>query len=28
VVLALGGVGLFVYGAWAAWTAGALARTL
>lgn len=28
VVLALGGAGLFVYGAWAAWTAGALARSL
>jgi succinate dehydrogenase/fumarate reductase cytochrome b subunit len=28
VALALGGVGLFVFGAWAAWTAGALARTL
>ena len=28
VVLAAGGVGLFVFGAWAAWTAGALARTL
>ena len=27
-VLAVGGVGLFVFGAWAAWTAGALARTL
>jgi succinate dehydrogenase / fumarate reductase membrane anchor subunit len=27
-VLAAGGVGLFVFGAWAAWTAGALARTL
>jgi succinate dehydrogenase / fumarate reductase membrane anchor subunit len=28
VVLAVGGIGLFVFGAWAAWTAGALARTL
>jgi succinate dehydrogenase / fumarate reductase membrane anchor subunit len=28
VVLALGGAGLFVFGAWAAWTAGALARSL
>ena len=28
VVLAAGGVGLFAFGAWAAWTAGALARTL
>jgi succinate dehydrogenase / fumarate reductase membrane anchor subunit len=28
VMLALGGAGLFVYGAWAAWTAGALARSL
>ena len=27
-VLAAGGVGLFVFGAWAAWAAGALARTL
>ena len=27
-VLAAGGVALFVYGAWAAWAAGALARTL
>jgi len=27
-VLAAGGVGVFVFGAWAAWTAGALARTL
>jgi succinate dehydrogenase/fumarate reductase cytochrome b subunit len=27
-VLAVGGVALFVYGAWAAWAAGALARTL
>ena len=28
VVLALGGAGLFVFGAWAAWTAGALASSL
>ena len=28
VVLALGGAGLFVFGAWAAWAAGALARSL
>jgi succinate dehydrogenase/fumarate reductase cytochrome b subunit len=28
VVLAVGGLGLFVFGAWAAWAAGALARTL
>jgi hypothetical protein len=28
VVLTVGGVGLFVFGAWAAWAAGALARTL
>ena len=28
VVLALGGAGLFLFGAWAAWTAGALARSL
>jgi succinate dehydrogenase / fumarate reductase membrane anchor subunit len=28
VVLAAGGIGLFVFGAWAAWTAGTLARTL
>lgn len=28
VVLALGGAGLFVFGAWAAWTAGALAGSL
>ena len=28
VVLALGGAGLFAFGAWAAWTAGALARSL
>ena len=28
VVLAAGGVGLFAFGAWAAWTAGALARAL
>ena len=28
VVLTVGGVGLFVFGAWAAWTAGVLARTL
>jgi succinate dehydrogenase / fumarate reductase membrane anchor subunit len=28
VVLALGGAGLFVFGAWAAWTAGVLARSL
>jgi succinate dehydrogenase/fumarate reductase cytochrome b subunit len=27
-LLAAGGVALFVYGAWAAWAAGALARTL
>ena len=27
-VLAVGGVGLFVFGAWAAWAAGTLARTL
>jgi succinate dehydrogenase/fumarate reductase cytochrome b subunit len=27
-VLAAGGVALFVFGAWAAWAAGALARTL
>jgi succinate dehydrogenase / fumarate reductase membrane anchor subunit len=27
-VLLLGGLGLFVFGAWAAWAAGALARTL
>jgi len=27
-VLAAGGVGLFVFGAWAAWAAGVLARTL
>lgn len=28
VVLALGGAGLFAFGAWAAWAAGALARSL
>jgi len=28
VVLVLGGVGLFVFGAWAAWAAGTLARSL
>ena len=28
VVLTVGGVALFVFGAWAAWAAGALARTL
>ena len=28
VVLSVGGVGLFVFGAWAAWAAGALARAL
>jgi succinate dehydrogenase / fumarate reductase membrane anchor subunit len=28
VTLTVGGVGLFVFGAWAAWTAGVLARTL
>jgi len=28
VFLAAGGVGLFVFGAWAAWAAGVLARTL
>ncbi|MCU0249416.1 MAG: hypothetical protein MUE61_04360 [Vicinamibacterales bacterium] len=28
VVLTVGGVGLFVFGAWAAWTAGVLARSL
>ena len=28
VVLTVGGVGLFVFGAWAAWAAGALARSL
>jgi succinate dehydrogenase hydrophobic anchor subunit len=28
VVLVLGGLGLFAFGTWAAWTAGALARTL
>ena len=28
VVLAAAGAGLFAFGAWAAWTAGALARTL
>lgn len=27
-VLAIGGTGIFVFGAWAAWTAGALARGL
>jgi succinate dehydrogenase / fumarate reductase membrane anchor subunit len=27
-VLTVGGVALFVFGAWAAWTAGVLARTL
>jgi succinate dehydrogenase hydrophobic anchor subunit len=27
-VLTAGGVGLFVFGAWAAWAAGVLARTL
>jgi succinate dehydrogenase / fumarate reductase membrane anchor subunit len=27
-VLLLGGLGLFVFGAWSAWAAGALARTL
>jgi hypothetical protein len=27
-VLAVGGVGLFAFGAWAAWAAGTLARTL
>ncbi len=28
VVLVLGGVGLFAFGAWAAWAAGTLARSL
>ena len=28
VVLAVGGLGLFVFGAWAAWAAGGLARAL
>jgi len=28
VVLTLGGIGLFAFGTWAAWAAGALARTL